>query len=444
MKKRDYDKRVLHDFKKYNTEEIEEYLNKMAEKGYFLLEINQHQMFFNKEEPRKLRHSVVYIRDNEERNWYKEYSNKVWWKVVYETDKFQICTTEDTEKPFVESDESKFEMLQKIRNKRMVFDGLKLSLLILVGVLAAYYIGLMNICLSFTGFSLVLMSMLYGLLLASEIIDTLFWKKQCKRNLTTKEKLNFRYSNTKKIINKVINIILVVCIVALSMNSIYRLFLSWQLGEIEKSNYIFIMIFVYLIGVPLAAKVRGELSKRGGYEKTFYRLILMIAAIVITWVAMNGLGSKEATFAPEDFQIEYSKEYSYEQVHTGKSIFGSKEYYKFSGVKQEGYGTSDFAYYLYKSKFPGVINQIKGESLRTEHITEYLKIYEQNEAYSIYTAFNQKVYPEYAVYEEYDTNLEDYDGCILIESPNELFIFYYKDFGNVSIDDMLKSLGYKE
>ncbi len=444
MKKRDYDKRVLHDLKPYNTEELEEYLNMMAEKGYFLLEIKEYQMFFKKEEPRKLRHSVNYIFDYEERYWYTDYSKTVGWHSVCATDKIQIHATEDVEIPFVESDESKFEMIQKVRNKRILFDIVKLGCLSIVGVLVDYYLGLMTVCLSCIGFCIMLMSVLYGSLLISEIIDTLFWKIHCKRKLVSKEKLNFRYSSTKKRINKVIYTILVMCIVALIINSSYRLLLSWQLGEIERSNYIFIMMFVYMVIVPLGAKFQGKLSERGGYENTLYRLILIITVLVITWVAMNGLGSREATFTPESFQIEYGKEFSDVQVYTGKSILGSKEYYNFSGANEEGYSTSQYKYHLYKSKLSGVIKQVRREAIRVENISEYLKIYEQNEEYIIYTAFNHKVYPQNAQFETYDTDLEYFDGCILIKSSNEFFIFYYKDFGKVNIDDMLKALGYKE
>ncbi|MFA9376527.1 MAG: DUF2812 domain-containing protein [Lachnotalea sp.] len=118
MKKK-YDKRVFHHFKFYNTQELEEYLNDMAQKGYYLLEMNQYQMFFKKDTPLRLNHAIACAQNQQEKYQYKQYCESVGWTLLYGTDKFHVYVTAEVELAFVESDQTQFEAIQRVRTNVM-------------------------------------------------------------------------------------------------------------------------------------------------------------------------------------------------------------------------------------------------------------------------------------------------------------------------------------
>ncbi|MFA9376528.1 MAG: hypothetical protein ACERKZ_07220 [Lachnotalea sp.] len=283
-------------------------------------------------------------------------------------------------------------------------------------MLIGYYIGLLSICLSVHGLCLTLMGLLYGVYLLSEIVDTLDWKRQCKRKLQSNEKLVFRYTKTKRRINQIIYIAFSLCLLVLAFNSIYRLIVSVQQDGIQKSFTLITLSLVYFIIVPVFALFRGEFKKRGGFEQVCSRLLLLLTVNLVSGVVVNGLGSVDVSYAPEKFNINYNTEMNNKYLHTGKSVLGSSEDFMFWG---SSYDDGDYNYRLYKSEFPFILKQIVNEKLRTEGIRNYLNVYEQTDKYTIYTAYHHKVYPEDATYQTHDTDLENYEGCILLESKDE-------------------------
>jgi hypothetical protein len=437
--KKDYDKRIFHNFKTYNTDEVEEYLNQMAEKGYYLLEMTEYQMFFKKDKSRKVRYSIVFVPNNEDQKSYRDYCTKAGWIFVYSKNNMQIYMTEDNELACIDSDETKFEVLKKIRNKILMFHTLKLCALLAAAILVSDYMGLAIISLSVAGFCLTLMGGLYSFFLISEVIDTLFWIKQSKNKLARNEKLDFQFYTITRCIDKAVYFLIYLCVSIMVLESFYRFAFGWKVYNPSRIKLMIVTFSFYFVFTIIFRKIDGTFSKRGAFIRVLAQMFAFFASYIVAMVGIDGVGSEAVTFFPEKFQLVYVEENTSKMLKRNQSILGSREYYYFLGADKE-WNSVDYEYYLYQSKFPFILQQVKNESFRTENISEYLKIYKQTNQYTVYIGSNRKFYPAYSTYEIYDTNIEAYDGCIVIEEKSQLLIFYYKDFKNMNVDQIIAIL----
>lgn len=441
--KKDYDKRVFHNFRPFNTDEIEEYLNSMAEKGFFLLEITKYQMFFKQDTPRNVRYTLENLPNEESWTVYRNYVKTLGWDFVCTFKKFQVFSTEDETIPINDTDKTKFEVVVKERNKDMIYTILKLCALVIAAVFFSYNFGLVTSCLSVHGLCFTIMGIMYGILLISQIIDTVYWKIDCVKKLKVDEKISFRFSKITKRIQKVVHILLFVSYIIMFANAFYRLIISIQLNGIRNLYFMLVFILIYMLSSLVGMISRGELKKRGGKELYFYQVLFMLSWIVVCFVVINRYGSEVATYSPEKLGFQYDMNNINENIDAGKSILGSREYCNIWTFGEEGYENYDYSYYLYKSNSQVIAKLIASEALRKEHLSKYLKVYKQTEDYTIYTAYNKKIYPEDATYQTYDTDLEYNDGCIVIQSKNELLIFYYNDMDKQNADAILEKINYK-
>ena len=132
-------KRVIFDFLPYEYKSLEEYLEKMAAKGWILENINGQWLKFNKSEPKKLKYSfdimnkVSFLdgKNSDESLEYREYCEKVGWKFVCESDRREIyCSELDEDRIEIHTDEiEKFNIMAKASLK---YISLKIITLICV------------------------------------------------------------------------------------------------------------------------------------------------------------------------------------------------------------------------------------------------------------------------------------------------------------------------
>lgn len=114
---------VIFNFLPYEYESLEEYLEKMAFKGWVLEDISRCYLKFKKSNPKKLRYSVDILdsisfldgKDTDRALEYREYCNEAGWDFVCESEKIQIyCSEENSERINIHTDEiEKFNIIRK-------------------------------------------------------------------------------------------------------------------------------------------------------------------------------------------------------------------------------------------------------------------------------------------------------------------------------------------
>lgn len=137
---------VIFNFLPYEYESLEEYLEKMAYKGWILEDISGYYLKFIKSSPKKLRYSVDILdsisfldgKDTDRALEYREYCNEAGWEFVCEKGKIQVyCSELNEERIDIHTDEvEKFNIIRK-SSLKYVF----LNLITTIAVLYTQYIS---------------------------------------------------------------------------------------------------------------------------------------------------------------------------------------------------------------------------------------------------------------------------------------------------------------
>ncbi|MGG7142713.1 DUF2812 domain-containing protein [Clostridium nigeriense] len=138
------EKWVIFNFLPYEYKSLEEYLEKMAIKGWMLEDINGYYLKFVKRSPKKLKYSVDIMdsisffdgKDTDKALEYREYCKEAGWNFVCESDKRQIyCSESDENRIDIHTDEiEKFNTIAKASLKYIC-----LSLISLICILFIKY-----------------------------------------------------------------------------------------------------------------------------------------------------------------------------------------------------------------------------------------------------------------------------------------------------------------
>lgn len=137
---------VVFNFLPYEHKSLEDYLEKMALKGWILENIKGYYLKFRKDTPKELRYSVDVLdsisfvdgKDTDRSLEYREYCEKVGWKFVCEKDKIQVyCSELNKERIDIHTDEvEKFNTVRKASLKYVL-----LNLITIICLLLGQYIS---------------------------------------------------------------------------------------------------------------------------------------------------------------------------------------------------------------------------------------------------------------------------------------------------------------
>lgn len=447
MKKRDYekkgyDKRVIHIVRPYDTKAFEEYLNTMAQKGYLLLEVNEYQLFFKKEEKKGIRYSIGFLTDKDEERQYQEYCKSVGWEFACATEYLQIFHTTDPSIPAIETeDQIKFDVLSKFRKKRLIY--LCLQLLCIFGIFA--YVTCLNqmvqLSLSTIGLCIYGLGILWLMYVVSGIIEGISWTKRCKKKLLLNEPLMFGSSKIKCQMDRASRVGMGIFLGIMSVISSYRLILSWKENGLGHDGiFLPLMLVVYILCAVINQRLRGNSNRRGSGVSIVYYTGILYVTFVISTVVFQRIGGGDTTFLPEDFKIRYHNDQTFKQAVKEKSFLGSKEYGRVDCNNSELDDLTYYKYFSYESKFPMLLKGIQEEVMRDQGLTNHLTYYGKERGYKIHLAKLEKKGTDNLRIQDFSMNLVYYDGGILIEGKGKLFLFYYLEFDQITVEDTIKVL----
>lgn len=330
---------VVFNFLPYEYKSLEEYLEKMAVKGWVLENIKGYYLKFTKCVAKRIRYSVDIMdsisffdgKDTDKALEYREYCKEAGWNFVCESDKIQIYSSElEHIKIDIHTDETeKFNTISKASLKYV-----SLNLITILILLYSQYIGTVgNYNGHFLASSLSLSSLIFvSLLSIHEIIGLVtflgFFIKG-KISLKKEEKINYNFKGLvlfKRLIYKLAIIVTIITLIYLSIESdIFVLKLMIVMISL-------IFIFNYIINF---IKNKNYKNKIIVITATYLMLtILMIFAITnILFINIGSINGNEKSIDEvalnlEDFNDinkEDSEYFSVDKSPIAKYIFYSNE-----------------------------------------------------------------------------------------------------------------------
>ncbi|MGG7214237.1 DUF2812 domain-containing protein [Clostridium nigeriense] len=136
------ERRVIFNFLPYEYKSLQEYLEKMAIKGWMLEDINGYYLKFIKSSPKNLKYSVDIMdsisffdgKDTDKALEYREYCKEAGWNFVCESDKRQIyCSESDENRVDIHTDEiEKFNTITKASLKYVCLSLINLICLLFI------------------------------------------------------------------------------------------------------------------------------------------------------------------------------------------------------------------------------------------------------------------------------------------------------------------------
>lgn len=293
--KKDFDKRVFHFFSIYHTDEIEVYLTKMANKGYLLLEMNDNQMFFQKSKECNVRYRVI-LGVNQFQKWEEQkYREKLGWNFVCEGQSYQIYMTEDLQLEEMDLDSYRYHQVKSLRDKALYLHSAIIALII-GGVYGMAKMEGGFFLLMFSPIILCLMTvgLFTCLLLFTNIIDTIVWKRKSERVILklSQTPLYFGQSQVAKWIKRVFFSLISVAFVIL----LYLSFSTYIQSVVSKGwsrNIYLLVYFPVFSGLNLFFSIRrGENAKRGFGERKVIELCFLIGVYIISSAAVSETGKQ--------------------------------------------------------------------------------------------------------------------------------------------------------
>lgn len=187
MKKRKFENFMFHE-----AHIVEEYLEKMAAKGWLLIQANNYFWTYEKIEPTKLNFSVTYFSEasgfnpypSENQVIFYEYCEAAGWKLASEWNQMQIFYTDKTNPIPIETDEVlKLQTIQKsMRNKLLSFSLCILLLMIQLSISIKQIFNMPFMTLtSYTPLIMILIYTLFLLQLLNTLISYAIWYFKSKR-----------------------------------------------------------------------------------------------------------------------------------------------------------------------------------------------------------------------------------------------------------------------
>lgn len=361
----------MKDFQLYELPAMEEYLKRMAQKGWMLEEIKGGSWFiFQKAEPQQLTFSAEIVGNMsilgadecDEALDYRAYCEQAGWRFVCANRLVQIFYAKAGEEPMaIETDEKlKFDSIWKQLRKVLL---LQLPLCLLWGCY------LFRKPISYTGFlendsewfsRIILLACLIFLLCGS--VRVLRWYRKGRRSLKKGEKVSY-YGERGARLYKLLDYGLLLAVIG---GFLLMVFHDYALGRKGTALYNILYFLCYLgLLLPLC----GWIRKRG-FSKSAYTVTVILGAVIFTFAAamlfmmLRPLNEEHAEPEIEEGQLLTLEALGIETenepfIRQGKSIFGSMQEYWGSQSFEEGSCTLDVWYY--RSKNSWLLGKIKEE-----------------------------------------------------------------------------------
>lgn len=324
-------KRVIFNFLPYEYKSLEEYLEKMATKGWILEDINGYILKFNKSEPKNLRYSVDIMdsisfldgKDNEKSLEYREYCKKAGWNFVCGNDKRQIYCSEENEKRIdIHTDEvEKFNSIAKASLKYVC-----LNLITLISLFITQYLGTIgnsnaNFLASLASLGGLIFFIIFSIHELLGIMTFFVFIIKGKISIKRGRKINY---NFKKI----------VLIRRLIHSSLLIFLIVWLLSfAIYYEIYILKVVIVFIILMFVCNYIIKFIQNKNYKNKkiiipiTYFVLTMLMLSIITTTISNVGseyLANKENSYEKRSEKVAYLKLEDFND----KAIEDSFEYYR--------------------------------------------------------------------------------------------------------------------
>ncbi|GAA0182321.1 hypothetical protein SH2C18_47200 [Clostridium sediminicola] len=285
---------------------LEEYLEKMAAKGFMLSEIKRGKFIFTKIEPRELTfnvslfyHTTPFDYPNHEKDKdYKELCEESGWTYCTNTDVYQIFYKEKNNNatPIHTDSEEEYKI---IKNTFMKTDFI--SMILLTFVVGMQFINTLNFNYEYllnNTFLLTLIGPIFLILIMSSIyIPPIVWLIKNKINLTRGKELEFS-TNKERIIRSIIT---------WSLISLYFILTIFTITDMFTNSSILVIAFApILISFIIATYCIKRFKTKKNTRKhniIFFSIILTLTLVIVNGIIMSFLFSNIS----KDFKENHNK-----------------------------------------------------------------------------------------------------------------------------------------
>lgn len=362
------DKKIKYfNFLPYECVAAEEYLERMAEKGWLLQSIKGAFLIFKKIEPQKINYSVDVLhkvsifdrKDSDAALEYREYCQAAGWNYICQKGKIQIFYTEyDKETISIHTDED--EKFKSVLKASLYYVGSQflLTLSFLFNLYLQLFMGATDFSLGSNLGLLSIVAMASVIVMNSiEIVSFLLWVLKASRKL--KENMFMPYNNYQQLrIKNLIKSTFALTIVLLLL----RVSLFDKGGS--ASNMPIVILMIMCIPIIIMVCVQNFINKRRFSKNINMTLIIssVLVSIYLIITLTSGLvfrsvneieqskvvPTEKVNLTLKDFgYIEKAGTSSYTSLD--KSILAERIYYSFSN------GDDYLSYTIFKSQYPWVI-----------------------------------------------------------------------------------------
>lgn len=284
---RDYDKRIFHSYKIYNTDEIEDYLSNMASQGDYLIEMNEYQMFFTKGLSQQVQYSIVLV-DNQYQRWeIQKKREQEGWRLVCEGANFQVyITTKEQEEKDYNLEIYRYEQAKNLRYLTFIHQFVIMGAILLwVYLFIDFDRKFYTLQTAFIDRTIILAGFIFSLISVTEMADTIYWINKCEQLIMNGKRPYFRYLSITKTIKSTLSFLLAITLVMLILSGIWKWIELLKTGGFGKSTPVFICMGTYLVGSLIHSKMKDRINKRGFWEIKFiewsFFLVVLIYSIVL-------------------------------------------------------------------------------------------------------------------------------------------------------------------
>lgn len=393
-------KLVLFNSLPYEYKYLEEYLEKMALKGWKLKSMTGGFLKLKKIEPREIKYSVDIMdkisfldgKNSDVALDYREYCSVAGWDFVCERDKIQIyCSESEIESVPIHTDErEKFNSIFKASLKYILLNLFTVMLLlfsqynITIGSLEATFLA-SNIQLC----SIVLVSV-FAIHEFIGLINFISWIIKGKISLKKEEEVSYEYSTGIKIQRAIRNIMLTM---AISM-----ILVMVMDGEIYALKFLMgILLTVVAIYLSMNFVSKSRYKKKRTINIISFVVITIIGLMITNVLIFSSVFSMESGIYNEENKGEYTltlkdfndkaKNDETPYISEDSSLLAHSLFYSDLGEK------IDLMYYLFESEYEWAINYNFNKQIRwynkndikyTEKETDFpenIKVYEERDGF---------------------------------------------------------------
>lgn len=278
-------------FSPFECGAVEEYLEKMAEKGWLLQSINGLFLKFKKIEPQKLKYSVDVLskisefdhKDSDLAMEYREYCEAAGWKYLCEKGKVQVfCSETSSNTISIHTDEKeKFKSVFKA-SLYSVISQIALVLLFILNLHTQLFVGNNTFALATNLGILSIVAMMSFIFMASiEITSFIYWAIRNEINLKKNKRMT--YSSYKQI--QVKSILKNVYASVLSITFLGLLIVNNN--SFKGSGALILLVIVILIIVPMFIK---RFLNKERYSRSANIAITISSAVVLCYMFIMIMG----------------------------------------------------------------------------------------------------------------------------------------------------------